>query len=299
VLVGVVAAVGLVAGVVLAVAGAPAASAAGSCQGTLAGGEIRVVVVVDPGPTGPSGPSSACLVVRAGTSGAQVLAQRASQLGLASPRYAGSGLLCALDGFPAAGCPTNDGGAYDYWAYFNARGGSWAYGTDNPFVRRLVDGEIMGWRYSVGLPDGAAPAPRLAPSASLFPPLTPATTAPPAPAPPAPGAPGAATPPAAGAATPGGGPAPGDGTVADPSAATVAPDPAAGDAGTSDTTAPADATGATDGSVAAADTEELAAAPASSNDAAPGRWIGVVVAVAVVGALAVGGVSRSRRRAGR
>ena len=117
------------------------AAAAGSCSGPLAGGQIRVVIVVDPGETGPRGPRATCLVVTAGTAGSKILAQRASELGLPGPRYAGSGLLCGLDGFPATDCPVNNGGAYAYWAYFNGVGGSWSYGHDNPFVRRMVDGE--------------------------------------------------------------------------------------------------------------------------------------------------------------
>ena len=145
---------------VLVLSGTTAASAAGSCSGPIANGQIRVVIVVDPGDSGPRGPMATCLVVDAGTSGSQILAQRASQLGLPSPRYAGSGLLCGLDGFPATGCPVNNGGAYAYWAYFNGRGGSWSYGHDNPFVRRMVDGEIMGWRYTTGSADGDAPTPR-------------------------------------------------------------------------------------------------------------------------------------------
>jgi len=143
------------AGFVVAVgADVPAASAATSCSGPLDPGQIRVVVVVDPGDGGGS-PSSTCLVVAEdGTQnmGSRVLAQRAAQLGRAAPRYAGSGLLCGLDGFPGSGCPQNAGGSYDYWAYFNPSGGGWAYGSDNPFSRRLHDGEIMGWRYNTGSP---------------------------------------------------------------------------------------------------------------------------------------------------
>ncbi len=90
--------------------------------GPIADGQIRVVMVVDPGETGPRGPMATCLVVAAGTSGSKILAQRASELGLPSPRYAGSGLLCGLDGFPATACPVNNGGGFAFWAYFNGSG---------------------------------------------------------------------------------------------------------------------------------------------------------------------------------
>ena len=218
--IGAVALVSVVLGALLAVvvvlSGTTAASAAGSCSGPIANGQIRVVIVVDPGDTGPRGPMATCLVVNAGTSGSQILAQRASQLGLPSPRYAGSGLLCGLDGFPATACPANNGGAYDYWAYFNGRGGAWSYGHDNPFVRRMVDGEIMGWRYTTGSADGDAPMPRLAPSSSLFPPLTPATTSPPPPAVPS-------LPPSGGGAAGGSGSASGGGAFVPVDPATSTP----------------------------------------------------------------------------
>jgi hypothetical protein len=269
-------------------AGVAPAAAAGSCSGPLDSGQIRVVMVVDPGETGPRAPQATCLVVAAGTSGSKVLAQRASELGLPSPRYTGSGLLCGLDGFPETACPVNNGGSYAYWAYFNGSGGGWSFGHDNPFVRRMVDGEIMGWRYTTGSADGDAPIPRIAPSGSLFPPLTPATTAP-APAPlPSSGASSSGSTGGAGAGAVGG-----SSTSAAPSAPV---DPAG----------PVDATGSTDTTLSAATsavagdgsggTEELAAAPASSSGADRGRWVGLVIAVTAVGALAVGAVTRSRAR---
>ena len=275
----------------LAATAAPAA-AAGSCAGPLASGQIRVVLVVDPGDTGPRGPMATCLVVAAGTSGSKILAQRASELGLPSPRYAGSGLLCGLDGFPATACPVNNGGSYAYWAYFNASGGGWSFGHDNPFVRRMVDGEIMGWRYTTGSTDGSAPAPRIAPSSSLFPPLTPAPTAPPATAP----APGPPTGGGTGGATGGG---TGGSAVTDPSAA-AGSDPTATTASTDATGAvidPSSVTTVAGGSTdASAQAQELAAAAPASSSSSAGRWVGIAVAVAAMGALAVGAVSRTRSR---
>ena len=284
----VVALFGLLGGMVALTVSAGPAAAAGSCSGPIADGQIRVVMVVDPGETGPRGPMATCLVVAAGTSGSKILAQRASELGLPSPRYAGSGLLCGLDGFPATACPVNNGGSFAFWAYFNGSGGAWSFGHDNPFVRRMVDGEIMGWRYTTGSTEGDAPAPRIAPSGSLFPPLTPAPTAPaPTGAPPAGGS--------------GGGAAAGAGATG----AVAAPDPAAATADPAATTVPAEGTGALDTSTttaagagstdASTQAEELAAEPASSSSSA-GRWVGLAVAVAAVGALGVGAVTRTRAR---
>jgi hypothetical protein len=294
------------------VGGAPAASAASSCSSPVPAGQIRVVMVVDPGETGPRGPSATCLVVAAGTSGAKILAQRASQLGLPAPRYdsGGSGLLCGLDGFPSAGCPVNTGGGYDYWAYFNGVGGSWSFGHDNPFVRRMVDGEIMGWRYAVGAADGQAPRPRIAPSSSLFPPLAPAPTAPPATAPPTGGG-GGGAPSGGGGAAPGstggaptipdlsGLPAP-DGstpsTLADGAPATTVDG-----ATTDDSVGSDDDTGSDEGSseIVEGDVEELAAEPLSSTGTDAGRWVGAAVVAVVVLALVIGAivVNRGRTRA--
>ena len=293
------------------VGGAPAASAASSCSGPLPAGQIRVVMVVDPGETGPRGPSATCLVVAAGTSGAKILAQRASQLGLPAPRYAESGLLCGLDVFPSTGCPVNTGGGYDYWAYFNGVGGSWSFGHDNPFVRRMVDGEIMGWRYAVGAADGQAPRPRIAPSSSLFPPLAPAPTAPPATAPPTGG--GGGAPSGGGGAAPGstggaptipdlsGLPVPDGSTPSTPADGTPA---TTADGATTDDGIASDedvAAGSDEGSseVVEGDIEELAAEPMSSTGSDAGRWVGAAAVAVVVLALVLGAivVNRGRTRA--
>jgi hypothetical protein len=271
---------------------ARAASAATSCSGPLDAGQIRVVVVVDPGDGGGFAPSATCLVVAEdGTHnmGSRVLAQRATQLGRPGPRYAGSGLLCGLDGFPTDACPQNGGSTYDYWAYFNPSGGGWSYGSDNPFSRRMHDGEIMGWRYNTGSSESQAASPRIAPSSSLFPPLEAPAPPPPAVVPPAAGGSGST-----GSSTGGGytGPAASsaDGTAADPAAT----DPAAADTATpsnvTDTTASATPDASADGD------EELAAAPASSSSSDAGRWIGVALVIPVIGALGVGAVVRGRTR---
>lgn len=286
----------VVAAVVGTVAAGPA-SAATSCSGPLTDGQIRVVIVVDPGETGFRAPAATCLVVAAGTSGSKILAQRAAELGLPSPRYADSGLLCGIDGFPGTGCPVNSGGTYAYWAYFNGSGGVWSYGHDNPFVRRMADGEIMGWRYSTGSTEGDAPMPRISPTSSLFPALAPPPTA----APPSGGggtggAGGAGGGPAGGSAK-GGLPALPDLSGLATTTTTVAPDPAVDG---STTTVAGDGSGTTvavEGAAEADGSEELAAEPAGSNGSSSTRWVGPALAVAVAGALAVGAITRSRRRA--
>lgn len=151
------------------VGGLPSAFA-DSCGGPVPSGSVRVVMVVDAGETS-AGASSVCLVVPSGTTGSQLLARRAAELGMASPRYAGSGLLCSIDAFPATGCGDRTSGGFAYWAYFSGTSGAWNYGSYNPFIRRMADGDIEGWRYVSGTGGAQDPPPRIAPSRSLFPPL--------------------------------------------------------------------------------------------------------------------------------
>lgn len=143
-----------------ALLGTTEASAATSCGGPVAG-SARVVVVVD---DGLGQVSVECLLVSQGTTGSQLLRQRAAKLGTAVPGHAGSGLLCTIDSFPASGCAETSGGSY--WANFSASGGSWDYSNYNPFIRRVCDGDVEGWRYVVrGSGAAGDAAPRIAPDA--------------------------------------------------------------------------------------------------------------------------------------
>ena len=174
-------------------------ASAASCSGPISDGEIRVVLVVDSSDLGGSS-SATCLVVPAGTTGSQLLARRGNELGIGSPRYGSSGLLCAIDGLPATGCGDRNSGGYGYWAYFFDGGGNWTYGSNNPFSKRLTDGAIEGWRFVVGgCGCGLDPSPRIGPSRSLFPALAPAL--PPA-LPPAPALPPLPEPPSASVSIP-------------------------------------------------------------------------------------------------
>jgi hypothetical protein len=281
------------------------AEAATRCGGPVAEGQIRVAIVVDPGP-GAGGPSATCLVVARGTTGSQLLAERAAALGVARPRYADSGLLCAFDGYPATGCGERTADGYRYWAYFSGTSGSWVYGSGNPFLRRLADGDVEGWRFVDGTGTGQDPPPRLSPS-GLFPPLV-APAPPPAPAPaPAP-VPGGGVPTAPAAGSPGPTP-PAGGSGADPTGSA----PAAAGTGPSDavpSTASAASAGIADGagegrdgSSASAGTDDGEGSdPASSELAAdvavssssPAGPIGAVVAGVVIVVLVVAAVRRAR-----
>jgi hypothetical protein len=174
-------------------------ASASSCSGPISEGEIRVVLVVDSSDLGGSS-SATCLVVPAGTNGLQLLARRGTELGTGSPSYGKSGLLCAIDSLPADKCGEQNSDGFSYWAYFFDNGGKWAYGSNNPFSKRLTDGAIEGWRFVVGgCGCGLDPSPRIGPSRSLFPALAPAL--PPA-LPPAPALPPLPEPPSASVSIP-------------------------------------------------------------------------------------------------
>jgi hypothetical protein len=98
------------------------AAAAGACPATVPAGQVRVVVVVDPGTEpGAPGPASVdCLVLPEGSTGSDLLRRRAERVGAAPPRYAPSGLLCAIDGYPAPpACGERTSTGYRYWSYWS------------------------------------------------------------------------------------------------------------------------------------------------------------------------------------
>ncbi len=252
---------------------------AASCAGSLAAGEIRVVLVVDATDLG-GGSSATCLVVAAGTTGSQLLARRGAELGTGSPRYGSSGLLCAIDGQPATGCGESKPGGFAYWAYYTGSSGSWVYGNINPFTRRLSDGDIEGWRFH-GLGSGTPqdPPPRIGPSRSLFPPLTTVAPVPAAPSAPATGGESAA-PARLGAPT-----------SQDPSTPTEI------DAPTSSPSADPIPM-ASESSVGDGATAEVAAVTLASSTAdasTTGRWAGVAAVVVLIAVFGAGAVVRTRR----
>ena len=142
----------------------------------VAKGHIVVAIVVDFG--GRDGRVLVtCVVTRPGDTGAEVLQAQASLLGYAVPRYdaSGSGLLCAIDGYPPSGCGTESGNHYAYWAYWHGGGKRWQYASGGPGEWTLSKGDVEGWRFE---PDGRAtpadPPPRAPSRAAEL--ETPATT---------------------------------------------------------------------------------------------------------------------------
>lgn len=124
-------------------------------------GNPTVAVVVDPGDQGPT--TTVCVPEESSDTGASVLAARARLLGRPAPRYASSGLLCAIDGFPNEGCGTRGGSRYAYWAYYLGDREGWSYANGGPAGRRARSDTTEGWRWhEAGTGNGADPAPRAA-----------------------------------------------------------------------------------------------------------------------------------------
>jgi hypothetical protein len=269
---------------------------------------IVVPVVVDLGGTSDHAQVS-CVSVPTGSNGAQVLAARAKLLGTTGPRYAVSGLLCAIDGYPAPPtCGQQNGSHYAYWAYFHG-GTSWTYSNVGPASWPVSPGDVEGWRFE---PDGSATpadppprspsdAPTLCPSSG--PPTT--TTSTPS-SPPTTGAPSSTVP--SGSRPP---VDPGRSGVS-PSSPTTKPvlttphGKGPGSTGASTTPSnpgPASSTSAPTGGVTRAigsgtdasgarRATRLASAPEPGHGGAP---IGLIVAVALIVLLAVAAVIRTRR----
>lgn len=97
----------------------------------------------------------------------------AAAVGSGNVAYANSGLLCAIDNYPANGvqnCGESVGsGKYDYWSYWHGSTGSWAYADDGPAEQSVSSpgDDVEGWMYQLDEPDNpTAPAPAVTPSYS-------------------------------------------------------------------------------------------------------------------------------------
>jgi len=140
-------------------------------------GKVTVALVVDPGTPGAARVD--CVTLPAGSKGTDALAARAAQQGLPAPRYENSGLLCAIDGAPAApACGTSTGaGGYAYWSYWTARSeSSWTYASQGPATRTLHDGDLEGWHFIIGTGTGNDFQPSIPPSGVSFAPAMSRTT---------------------------------------------------------------------------------------------------------------------------
>jgi hypothetical protein len=136
---------------------------------TRTAGQVRVAVVVDTSqlPGGAASPSVVCVVVASGSTGVAALGARAARLGTPAPRFNSSGLLCAIDGAPAApACGVPSGGGFNYWSYWIGTTppsgvATWMYSNVGPGSRAMADGAVEGWRFIAG---GSNVAPNASPS---------------------------------------------------------------------------------------------------------------------------------------
>jgi hypothetical protein len=250
---------------------------------------------------GPTGSNNTCTTVPAGATGTQVLVARAKALGRTMPRIEG-GMICSIDGFPAAGQPcskTDPHGGYDYWAYYHRAptAGSWSYSNVGSDSYHPANGSEEGWVYVQGQSEADAPRPPLLPFNTVCPQAAgPATSA-------APGAGSGTTPkaPVAGGKAPGSG----AGTSAAPTAVaptrTDAPTEVSSKAAASPTaTRPASAGASTGTSTSAS--QHLAATGAAQPERGGSSGFPVAAVVGIALAAVLAGAAwwrvRSRRDAG-
>ena len=155
---------------------------------------IGVGFVIDFGGSAPT--VSGCVDVPPTDNGYQALDAFAQQEHLAAPQFDtnGSGLLCSVNGIPAApACGQAVAGGYQFWSYWYMVDGSgtWTYANRGASaeVGSAANGQdVEGWRYQNPGPDNAsAPAPSVSPDyanlcASVAPSPSPSTVPAPAPA---------------------------------------------------------------------------------------------------------------------
>ena len=97
----------------------------------------------------------------------------AAAVGTSNVSYNDSGLLCAIDNYPANGvqnCGEAVGnGTYDYWSYWHGASGTWVYASDGPTEQPVASppDDVVGLRYQTNgsdNPGNPPPSPSVAPS---------------------------------------------------------------------------------------------------------------------------------------
>jgi hypothetical protein len=132
------------------------------------GNDVYVAIVVDFGNGSSMSTVSKCVPVPSNARDSDALA---AAVGSSNVAYASSGLLCAIDNYPANGvqnCGQSVGnGNYDYWSYWHGSSGSWVYASNGP-TEQSVSGpanDVEGLRFQLDEPDTpSSPPPSLAPS---------------------------------------------------------------------------------------------------------------------------------------
>lgn len=132
------------------------------------GNDVYVAVVVDFGSGSSMSSVSKCVPVASTAHDSDALA---AAVGAGNVAYNNSGLLCAIDNYPANGvqnCGESVGpGDYDYWSYWHGSSGSWVYANDGPAEHSVTSppNEVEGLRFQTNQPDnGSDPPPTVAPA---------------------------------------------------------------------------------------------------------------------------------------
>ena len=126
------------------------------------GNQVYVAVVIDFG--GGSAPPTIvkCVPVAPNNHDADALA---AAVGSGNVAYSNSGLLCAIDGYPANGvqnCGQSVGsGVYDYWSYWHGSTGSWVYANNGPAEQSVSSppGDVLGLRFQTDEPASSSDPP--------------------------------------------------------------------------------------------------------------------------------------------
>ncbi len=208
-------------------------------------------------------------------------------------RWSSSGLLCAIDGYPATGCGESSATGYRYWSYWHG-GDSWSYSSVGPDSFTPKDGAVEGWHFIDGTgttesgrePQSSPASPCPASPGSTIPPATSATTP--------------ATTPAGSGSGSGGSAAP-TSSIVGGSSTTLSDDPSAGsgDGAATDSIAgasPDGSSGSGSGGTAGDEAALGANAPASSRPSGSHLPIGVILMVVAVVGLAGSAFVRFRTR---
>lgn len=285
------------------------------------GNDVYVAVVVD---FGNGTTKTWCVPVASNARDTDALA---TAVGSSNVSYASSGLLCAIDNYPANGvqnCGQSVGnGDYDFWSYWHGSTGQWSYANNGPAGQSVSNppDDVEGWKFQMNEPASSNdPTPGAAPSyaqicnaSTEVPPAqtTPTTSGVPSAPTATGGASGAsgstpataAAPAGTGGATPTTSPVTTRSKAGVPTSSTTTTMGAAGTAGASSGTTTTSVSGGSNGpgggSHGSSDVRRIADASAaahgssggSSSDVLPGVLVGVVVA-----ALAAFALIRWRRR---
>ena len=120
---------------------------AAGCAAAATGSHVAFVVDFGGATDSAGNVVQACVEVPSGDNDAEALAALSNQEGWPAPRYDQSGLLCAIDGDPAAGCGTPAAGGYDYWSYWEGTAGGWVYASTGPAFTTASATSTQGWRF--------------------------------------------------------------------------------------------------------------------------------------------------------